>query len=103
LAVLYGPKGIRVVAVNPGNIETNLSSDYTDEKENNISEKLINNMNDSTPLQRSGMPEEIANVSYWLSTKEASFITGTSILVDGGFFHNFNAYQMKKLQFPKEF
>ena len=103
LAVLYGPKGIRVVAINPGNIRTSLSSDYNDEKGNNISEKLVDYVNDSTPLKRSGNADEIANVSYWLSTKEASFITGTSILVDGGLFHNFNAYQMKKLQFPTEF
>jgi NAD(P)-dependent dehydrogenase (short-subunit alcohol dehydrogenase family) len=103
LAVLYGPKGIRVVSINPGNIETNLSNDYKDQKGNNISEKLVDYVKDSTPLKRSGNAEEIANVSYWLSTKEASFITGTSILVDGGFFHNFNGYQMKKLQFPKEF
>ncbi len=103
LAVLYGPKGIRVIAVNPGNIQTNLTSDYTDEIGNNISGRLGDHMNDNTPLQRKGTPEEIANVSYWLSTNEASFITGTSILVDGGFFHNFSAYQMKKLQFPKEF
>lgn len=91
LAVLYGPKGIRVVAVNPGNIKTNLSTSYKDEKGRNISEELIKQMNDNTPLKRSGSPEEIANVSYWLSTKEASYVTGTSILVDGGFFHNFNA------------
>lgn len=103
LAALYGPKGIRVVAVNPGNIETNLSSDYVDEAGNNISERLKDNMNDNTPLQRAGNPEEIANVCYWLSSNEASFITGTSILVDGGFFHNFNSYKMKKLQFPNEF
>ena len=103
LSALYGPKGIRVVAVNPGNIETNLSSDYVDEAGNNISERLKNHMNDNTPLQRAGNPEEIANVCYWLSSNEASFITGTSILVDGGFFHNFNAYKMKKLQFPNEF
>jgi NAD(P)-dependent dehydrogenase (short-subunit alcohol dehydrogenase family) len=102
LAVLYGPKGIRVIAVNPGNIETNLSSDYKDEKGENISELLTTIMNDNTPLQRSGSPEEIANVIYWLSSKESSFITGTSIQVDGGFFHNFNAYQAKKMQFPKE-
>ncbi len=95
LAVLYGPNGIRVVAVNPGNIETSLSKGYKDEKGRNISEELIKQMNDNTPLQRSGSPEEIANVSYWLSTKEASYITGTSILVDGGFFHNFNAYNLK--------
>lgn len=103
LAALYGPKNIRVVAVNPGNIETNLSNDYKDGSGNNISEQLKNHMDDNTPLQRAGHPEEIANVCYWLSSNEASFITGTSILVDGGFFHNFNAYKLKKLQFPNEF
>ncbi len=103
LAALYGPKGIRVVGVNPGNIETNLSSDYKDEAGNNISEQLKDHMNDNTPLQRAGSPEEIANVCYWLSSSEALFITGASILVDGGFLHNFNAYKMKKLQFPNEF
>lgn len=103
LAVLYGPKGIRVIAVNPGNIDTNLSNDYIDEKGDNVSGELVKHMNNSTPLQRSGRPEEIANVAHWLSTKEASFITGTSILVDGGFLHNFNAYPMKKLLHPKEF
>jgi len=103
LAVLYGPKNIRVVSVNPGNIKTDLSNDYTDGKGNNISEQLGEHMNDNTPLKRAGTSEEIANVSYWLSTSEASFITGTTILVDGGFFHNFNSYPMKKLQYPKEF
>jgi NAD(P)-dependent dehydrogenase (short-subunit alcohol dehydrogenase family) len=103
LAVLYGPKNIRVIAVNPGNIETNLSSDYKDEAGNNISEQLKNQMNDKTPLQRAGDPGEIANVCYWLSSDDASFITGACILVDGGFFHNFNAYKMKNLQFPNEF
>lgn len=103
LAVLYGPKGIRVVGVNPGNIVTNLSSDYKDGSGNNISEQLKNHMNDNTPLRRSGDPMEIANACYWLSSDEASFITGTSILVDGGFFHNFNSYKIKNLQNPKEF
>lgn len=103
LAVLYGPKNIRVVAINPGNIETDLSNDYKDEAGNNISEQLKKQVNDKTPLQRTGRPKEIADVCYWLSSNEASFITGTSILVDGGFFHNFNAYNMKSLQFPNEF
>ena len=103
LAVLYGPKHIRVISVNPGNIETNMSNDYIDGQGDNISDNLKNYMNDNTPLQRGGSPEDIANISYWLSSDEASFITGTSILVDGGFFHNFNAYKMKSIQFPKEF
>ncbi|CAL1517236.1 SDR family oxidoreductase [Chitinophaga sp. MM2321] len=103
LAVLYGPQGIRVVAVNPGNIQTGLSNDYRNVSGENISEKLVDCVNDLTPLQRAGSPEEVANVCYWLSSPEASFITGTSILVDGGLLHNFNPYQIKKLQFPKEF
>jgi len=103
LAVLYGPKNIRVVSVNPGNIKTDLSNDYKDEKGNNVSKQLGDHMNDNTPLKRAGTSEEIANVSYWLSSAEASFITGTTILVDGGFFHNFNSYNMKKLTYPKEF
>lgn len=103
LAALYGPKNIRVVAVSPGNIQTNLSSDYTDGDGKNISDQLGDHINDNTPLQRAGNAEEIANVSYWLSTNEASFITGTTILVDGGFSHNFNAYTMKKLQNREEF
>lgn len=103
LAVLYGPKMIRVVAVNPGNIDTNLSNDYTDEKGNNVSGILVNQIENNTPLMRRGTADEIANVCYWLTTNDASFISGTSILVDGGLFHNFDNYQMKKLQFPKEF
>lgn len=103
LAALYGPKEIRVVAVSPGNIETNLSNDYRNDEGNNVSEILKNHVNDKTPLQRGGRPEEIANVCYWLASPEASFITGTSILVDGGFLHNFNSYKIKNMQFPREF
>ena len=103
LAVLYGAKGIRVVAVSPGNIQTNLSGDYTDGDANNISERISVNMNESAPLQRAGTPDEIANVIFWLSSGDASFVTGTSIMVDGGFACNFSSYQIKKLQFPKEF
>lgn len=103
LAVLYGPKGIRVVAVNPGNIESGLSNDYLDEEGNNISEQLKEHVNDLTPLQRGGIPEEIAGVCYWLASDQASYVTGTSILVDGGLQHNFNAYHFKKLKSPDQF
>ena len=103
LAALYGPRGIRVVAINPGNVHTNLTSDFTDDKGNNISNRLVAAMDDSTPLRRSANADEIANVALWLCSADASFVTGTSIAVDGGFFHNFNSYQMKKLQFPNEF
>ena len=103
LAALYGPKGIRVVAVSPGNIETNLSKDYTDEEGNDISREVKDYVSDKTPLGRAGQPEEIASVCYWLASEDASFITGTSILVDGGFLGNFNSYKIKKDQFRGEF
>jgi NAD(P)-dependent dehydrogenase (short-subunit alcohol dehydrogenase family) len=103
LAALYGPKNIRVVSVNPGNVNTDLSSGYKDEKGNNVSELLNDHMSENTPLKRPAAADEIANVSYWLATEDASFITGTTIQVDGGFSHNFNSYPMKKLQYPKEF
>lgn len=103
LAALYGPIGIRVVAVNPGNIESGLSNDYVDEAGNNISDQMKRHVNDLTPLQRGGMPEEIANVCYWLASDQASYITGTSVLVDGGLQHNFNAYSFKKLKFSDQF
>jgi NAD(P)-dependent dehydrogenase (short-subunit alcohol dehydrogenase family) len=103
LAVTYGRSGIRVICVQPGNIETNMSSDYTNPEGANISSKLVEHVTDLTPLARAGRPEEIAEAIYWLSTDSASFITGTTLMVDGGMSHNFNAYSLKKVQFPKEF
>lgn len=103
LATLYGPHGIRVVAVKPGNIETNLSTDYVDEQGNNVSSLIGDDMKDHTPLKRAGRPEEVATLLAWLASGEASFITGTAIVADGGFSHNFNSYQIKHLQFPKQF
>lgn len=103
LAALYGPAGIRVVAVAPGNVQTPLSQDYTDDTGQNISAKLEQNMIDQTPLMRSAHTREIANAIYWLSSEEASFISGTVVEVDGGFSHGFSNYSLKKLQFPNEF
>lgn len=103
LAVLYGPAGIRVVAVNPGNIETEMSNDYTEKDGNNVSDKLKDHVNDLTPLKRGGRPEEIARACCWLASDEASFITGTSLFIDGGLMHNFNTYSIKNLNNPDEF
>ena len=103
LAVTYGRSSIRVVCVQPGNVETNMSQDYTDPAGENISNTLVDHVTDLTPLSRAGKAEEIAEAIYWLSTDKASFITGTTLLVDGGLSHNFNAYSIKRLQFPNEF
>ena len=103
MAVLYGPSQIRVLAISPGNVQTKMSQDYMNHTGANISSLLTQDMENNTPLRRSARPEEIANVIAWLCTDEASFITGTNIVVDGGFLHNFNSYANKQKQFPDEF
>ncbi len=103
MAALLGPAGIRVVAVSPGNIDTGSSQDYVDEKGKNISDQLIEHFEGHTPLQRSGQANEIAKAVVWLCSDDASYITGTNLVIDGGFSTNFNGYKMKKLQFPNQF
>ena len=70
---------IRVVAILPGAIDTpavRISSDP------NFLDKLLEN---SIPMKRLGTTTEVANAALFLASDEASYITGTSIIVDGGF------------------
>ncbi|MGH7457355.1 MAG: 3-oxoacyl-ACP reductase FabG [bacterium] len=71
-----GRKGIRVNAVAPGFIATEMVQA--------MPEKVIAMMKEKTPLQRMGTPEDIANAYLFLASDEAGFITGTVLPVDGG-------------------
>jgi NAD(P)-dependent dehydrogenase (short-subunit alcohol dehydrogenase family) len=103
LAITYGRKGIRVVGVAPGYIETELSNDYTDPEGENISATLTAQLTDFIPLGRGGSPEEVAKIITWVCSEDASYLTGTTLLADGGFQPNFNPYSTKNIQFPDEF
>lgn len=103
LSVTYGRSGIRVLSVKPGYIDTDLSRDYENEQKQNISQELSDEMLQLTPLGRSGTPGEIAEAILWLSSEKAAFITGASLVIDGGFENNLNSYRLKQIQFPKEF
>lgn len=103
LAVTYGRSGIRVVSVCPGYIETALSNDYEALDGENISKQMIQEVTEFIPLNRGGEPREVAEAIFWLSSESASYITGTSLVIDGGFKPNFSKYSIKKLQFPNEF
>jgi 3-oxoacyl-[acyl-carrier protein] reductase len=70
-----GRKGITVNAVAPGFIATEMVK--------KMPEKVIKMMEDKTPLSRLGKPEEIANAYAFLASDEASFISGTTLSVDG--------------------
>ena len=67
----FGPLGVRVNAIAPGEVETEILSPGTDK----IVEKL--------PLQRLGQPEEVAAAIYFLCSEDSSYISGAEIEVNG--------------------
>ena len=71
-----GKDGIRVNAIAPGFIQTDMTA--------NMPEKIIRLMGDKVPLRRWGKPEEVANAYTFLASNNASYITGTVLNVDGG-------------------
>ena len=70
--------GVRVNAVAPGPIETEMLNRFTGSAERKAG--LIAGV----PLKRSGTPEEIAQTALFLAADESSFVTGSSLAVDGG-------------------
>jgi len=80
LAVELAPYGIRVVAVAPGWIATQRVLNLA--KRGIVNEEAIKMM---TPMGRLGTPEEVAKVVVFLASDDASFITGDTILIDGGY------------------
>ena len=76
LAHELGQDGIRVNAVSPGLVETDMKNLATENSWNSLTQR--------TALKRGCSPEEIANVVCFLSSDMASYITGQTIHVDGG-------------------
>jgi NAD(P)-dependent dehydrogenase (short-subunit alcohol dehydrogenase family) len=76
-AMSYAPDGIRVNSVHPGLITTPM----TEAQDPAISEGLVA----TTPLGRAGRAEEVANAILFLASDEASYVTGSQLVVDGGF------------------
>lgn len=79
-ALDYARKGIRVNAVCPGVIDTEMIDRFT-----HGSEEAEAQLAESEPVGRMGTPEEIANAVVWLCSDGASFVTGQALAVDGGF------------------
>jgi NAD(P)-dependent dehydrogenase (short-subunit alcohol dehydrogenase family) len=78
LAVELGPHNVRVNAISPGVIRTDFAKAlYEDPVAEAKLEKL-------TPLRRLGEPEEIAGAAIFLAAKSGAYVTGQSIIVDGG-------------------
>ena len=77
LAKELGPSGIRVNCVAPGVVDTDMMAAFSPEDRQALAEE--------TPLGRLGRPEEVAAAICFLAGPEASFITGQTLGVDGGF------------------
>ncbi len=73
MAADFGPLGVRVNAIAPGEIATSILSPETEEL-----------LAPTIPLRRLGTPEEVARTIYFLCTEQSSYVTGAEIHINGG-------------------
>lgn len=78
-ALEYARSGIRINAVCPGTIHTAMIDRFIQGDT-----QLLAQFAESEPIGRLGSPEEVANAVVWLCSDKASFITGATLVVDGG-------------------
>ena len=76
-AIEYAQDGIRVNCVNPGYVATAMTKDIIEERGQDILAKV--------PMRRFGVPNEIAEAVAWMCSDKASFMTGASQVIDGGY------------------
>ena len=81
MALDYSPLGIRVNCICPGGVETPMTAMLQMEGLKALGEKLRK----LHPLGRFGRPEEIAAAALFLASDDASFVTGSALVVDGGY------------------
>jgi NAD(P)-dependent dehydrogenase (short-subunit alcohol dehydrogenase family) len=78
LAVEYGPHNIRANVIAPGLIRTDFARALWEDPEN------LKRRTATTPLRRIGEPDEIAGAAIMLASKAGGFVSGQTIVVDGG-------------------
>ncbi|EAQ78362.1 SDR family NAD(P)-dependent oxidoreductase [Blastopirellula marina] len=103
LAALYGPVGVRVLSLNLGAIDTEMSADYISSDGEDISHAIRRYAEDMIPLRRFAQAGEIARSIALLASDDASYMTGACIEIDGGWFHQATPYSLKQQQFPQDF
>jgi NAD(P)-dependent dehydrogenase (short-subunit alcohol dehydrogenase family) len=72
MAADFGPYGVRVNAISPGEIDTSILSPGTD--------RIV----ETIPLRRLGEPLEVANAIYFLCTEQSSYVNGAELHINGG-------------------
>jgi glucose 1-dehydrogenase len=84
LAIELAPLGITVNNIAPGAIETAINKKLLSDP------KLLNPLLDNIPLRRLGEPPDVAGVAAFLASSDADYITGATIVVDGGLLWNYS-------------
>jgi len=79
VALEYAKHGVRINAVLPAAIETPMIDRFAKDEE---TQKYLTSLH---PIGRMGRSEEVADAVLWLCSEKSSFVTGTSVRVDGGF------------------
>jgi NAD(P)-dependent dehydrogenase (short-subunit alcohol dehydrogenase family) len=77
-ALELGPRGVRVNAIAPGMIQTVLSEYYWKD------DAKLQRIMDDQPVKHLGQPEEIAEMAVLLASDRGSYVTGQTMIVDGG-------------------
>lgn len=78
LAVEWGPKGIRANAIAPGLVKTAFAKTLWEDP------VRLERAKERTPLRRIGVPEDIAGVAVFLAAKASAYVTGQTLVADGG-------------------
>ena len=82
MAIDHGPQEIRVNCICPGDVETRMLETEAEQ----LGVEMVSLLWEARerPLQRAGLPEEVAQAALFLSCNTSSYITGTTLVVDGG-------------------
>jgi NAD(P)-dependent dehydrogenase (short-subunit alcohol dehydrogenase family) len=74
----FGPQNVRVNAIAPGLVQTDLSRFFWED------EVFMKQLRKTQPIGRAGQPEEISFAALYLASDEASYVTGQTFVIDGG-------------------
>jgi glucose 1-dehydrogenase len=91
LALELAPLGIIINSIAPGAIETSINKSLLNDP------SKLNALLQNIPLRRIGTPADVASVAAFLASDESSYMTGTTVFVDGGLLWN---YQEQSLRTP---